>query len=193
MAALKHDGVNFIGEKFGKLTILSLAKDINKRPYRYYYLCKCECGNEKNILWENLVRKNPTVSCGCWVRDKNSGYKPNRRLTSKERTLNSVYTRYKLGAERRNLIFNLTKKELADFIDKNCFYCGNTPSQISKNKEKEVDYLYTGIDRVDSSKGYSVDNCVPCCTICNFMKNTLKEDIFISQVEKIYFNLKNKK
>lgn len=101
MGALKHDGVNFIGEKFGKLTILSLAKDINKRPYRYYYyLCKCECGNEKNILWENLVRKNPTVSCGCWVRDKNSGYKPNRRLTPKERTLNSVYTRYKLGAER---------------------------------------------------------------------------------------------
>lgn len=27
-----------------------------------------------------------------------------------------------------------------------------------------------GIDRVDSQKGYSKGNCVPCCEVCNEMK-----------------------
>jgi hypothetical protein len=33
-------------------------------------------------------------------------------------------------------------------------------------------YTYNGIDRVDNSKGYTPENTVPCCKICNKIKGT---------------------
>lgn len=43
---------------------------------------------------------------------------------------------------------------------------------------------YNGIDRVDPTKGYIIDNCVPCCTTCNYMKRILQRDEFLDHVKK---------
>lgn len=57
------------GDKFGKLTVIKLVdseENKNLPPAKKYYLCKCECGNTKEIAKRNLVRKNKaTRSCGC--------------------------------------------------------------------------------------------------------------------------------
>lgn len=50
-----------IGKKFGKLTVLKYGY---KRNSKNYYLCQCECGNEKYIYDYNL-NKGLTKSCGC--------------------------------------------------------------------------------------------------------------------------------
>lgn len=42
-----------------------------------------------------------------------------------------------------------------------------------------------GIDRVDNSVGYTIENCVPCCTSCNFMKGKMTKDDFIEKVSQI--------
>ena len=44
-----------------------------------------------------------------------------------------------------------------------CMYCG----EYSKESEGAQ---YSGIDRIDSSEGYTSLNCVPCCEMCNRMK-----------------------
>jgi 5-methylcytosine-specific restriction endonuclease McrA len=31
-------------------------------------------------------------------------------------------------------------------------------------------FLYSGIDRKDNEKGYTEENCVPCCKRCNGIK-----------------------
>jgi hypothetical protein len=31
-------------------------------------------------------------------------------------------------------------------------------------------YIYNGVDRVNNDFGYSIDNCVSCCKVCNRMK-----------------------
>ena len=49
--------------------------------------------------------------------------------------------------------------------------------------------MRNGIDRIDSSKGYSVDNCVPCCAKCNYAKHDLSIDDFKNHIEKIYKHL----
>lgn len=54
--------------KYGKLTTI---KEIQKRKYNPYksakWLCKCECGNEKEIF-ENNLRSGTSSSCGCkWI------------------------------------------------------------------------------------------------------------------------------
>lgn len=53
-----------------------------------------------------------------------------------------------------------------------CYYCGDV-----KN--------YNGIDRVDSSKGYILNNCVPCCEICNKMKLNYTVDSWILHMKKV--------
>ena len=49
------------GDVIGRLTIIS--SKIRKNS-RWYYKCKCECGNEKLIRSDHL-RKKETISCGC--------------------------------------------------------------------------------------------------------------------------------
>lgn len=43
-------------------------------------------------------------------------------------------------------------------INQECYYCGAIPNP------------YNGIDRINSAEGYYLDNCVPCCEMCNKMK-----------------------
>lgn len=52
---------------------------------------------------------------------------------------------------------------------------------LSTNKE-----TVNGIDRVDSKIGYYIDNCVTCCTMCNYMKQAHSKESFLEQVKKIY-------
>ena len=53
---------------------------------------------------------------------------------------------------------------------------------LYKSTDKE---MVNGIDRIDSSKGYVFDNCVPCCKHCNIMKMTMTIDEFINKIKKI--------
>ena len=41
-----------------------------------------------------------------------------------------------------------------------CTYCGTTDEPI-------------GMDRIDNNKGHTTDNVVPCCQICNKVKNNI--------------------
>lgn len=50
------------GQKFGKLTVLYKTK-IDKNGHSYW-MCQCECGNQKEISSSNL-KSNSTQSCGC--------------------------------------------------------------------------------------------------------------------------------
>jgi hypothetical protein len=53
---------NFIGKKFGKLTVLHLNEQlsVNKK----FYDCLCECGNYKTVSQDSLNKGN-SKSCGC--------------------------------------------------------------------------------------------------------------------------------
>ena len=58
--------IDLSGRKFGKLTVLyrvenHISKNGNTRPVWH---CKCDCGNEIDVLALNLTR-NHTKSCGC--------------------------------------------------------------------------------------------------------------------------------
>ena len=68
----------------------------------------------------------------------------------------------------------------------NCFYCGNKPNQTIKAKGHNGDFVYNGIDRIDSSKGYVKGNVVPCCGRCNEAKMAISHKEFLSWVEQVY-------
>jgi hypothetical protein len=93
--------------------------------------------------------------------------------------INYHYKNYRLSAETRRLEFPLTKDEFILIVSLPCYYCG-----IIQPKG------FNGIDRLDSTIGYSLDNCKSCCEMCNMMKGTTGQNVFIQRVEHILTYLK---
>lgn len=100
------------------------------------------------------------------------------------------------GAKIRNHQFNLTFGDFIRIITNSCHYCGELPKKssskilINRGHINEPPFYYNGIDRIDSKLNYVVDNCVPCCSTCNYMKHTLDEEEFVNQIKKIYNHLR---
>ena len=53
-----------IGKRFGILTVLDFESRKGKAQRHIWVLCRCDCGTEKWIRWEN-VRRGAAQSCGC--------------------------------------------------------------------------------------------------------------------------------
>ena len=60
-------------------------------------------------------------------------------------------------------------------INQPCYYC--------KRKFERM-----GIDRFNNFLGYTVENCVPCCTQCNISKNDYTFDEFIEMCTNVANN-----
>ena len=54
---------------------------------------------------------------------------------------------------------------------------------------KEEPFKYNGIDRINNSKGYTIDNCVPCCFMCNYSKNNHSLSDWKAWLERLKKNL----
>jgi hypothetical protein len=96
---------------------------------------------------------------------------------------------YKRNADVRGFVWALTNKEAIALFSGNCHYCGVGPS--SNNWGTRNTPLRSGIDRLDSSRGYAIDNCVTCCGVCNKMKSDMPYADFIAHITKIYTHRKD--
>lgn len=93
----------------------------------------------------------------------------------KKKNLTDKITLIKKSAKKRNIEFNLEKKDAEKLLTSPCFYC----EYISDEG------LLGSIDRIDSKKPYNLDNCISCCNICNVMKGSLDINTFIKRCEHI--------
>ena len=159
---------NLIGKKFGRLTAISRNR-INKVTF---YTCECECGKRVVVRYENLYNKT-TKSCGCLRTELlKKRTKPNNECNKR-----SIYNYYKRNAKDRNLEWKISFDFLRSLILKPCHYCGieGFTATISRSGSK---LKHNGIDRIDNEIGYTEENCVPCCRICNFAKRDLSLEEF---------------
>lgn len=170
--------------KFNKLTVLDREETKKENDKRIYVKCRCDCGNIKLILKTNLFRLE-TKSCGC-LNEKQ--LLPLILLES----FKTKYYSYVVEAKKRNKQFSLSKEEFLKLTQQNCFYCGCKPKNISKSRSKNDDFIYNGVDRVNSNRGYELNNCLPCCSDCNYMKHTKSIPDFLQKCLKIYNFTNNK-
>lgn len=70
------------------------------------------------------------------------------------------YKRAVRNSKKRGKTWDISQQDYIDLISQPCFYDG-----ASLCKE-----FGTGLDRIDNSKGYSLDNVVPCCGDCNIIR-----------------------
>lgn len=100
----------------------------------------------------------------------------------------NVFAHYKNNAKQRNIEWNLSEEEFKNIITQPCIYCGESPNITETSTYMDRHEKITGIDRVDTTKGYFKKNCVPCCKMCNIMKNKFSKEDFINKISSIYNN-----
>lgn len=142
---------NLIGEKFGRLEVISEAG--SSKQGRRLWKCKCTCGNV-TILNTNVLTSGTTKSCGCFrgeaVRDRMRTHgMSHSRLFSiwsamKQRCYNKNFHQYKHYGGRGVTICDKWLNNFKAFYD----------WAMANGYAEDLT-----IDRKDNDKGYSPDNC----------------------------------
>jgi hypothetical protein len=168
--------LNLVGMTFNRLTVESFfGKDCRGE---YIWNCLCICGNVRKVRSSDL-RSGHNKSCGCFNRDRF------RRCRIRPgAAFRHVRDTYKRSALKKGFVWELTDEQFESIITKPCYYTGRPPSKQFVARSGEV-FTYSGIDRKDSKKGYTLDNCVPCCTEVNYTKLDTPYDTFLQMVKEI--------
>lgn len=90
--------------------------------------------------------------------------------------------------KNRGIKFEINFSEFFKLVtSQRCFYCGDGP----KNKISNTGISLHGIDRLNNDDSYKIDNCVTCCSKCNYIKYIYSNDVFLKQIVKIKINHEN--
>jgi len=98
--------------------------------------------------------------------------------------INNLFAKYQQSAKIRGLIFNLQLEEFKQITSLGCYYCGRPPSNRTAKRGRCL--IYNGVDRVNNSIGYVLENCVPCCKMCNVSKLNFSKEEFFSWIKEVY-------
>lgn len=139
--------IDLTGERFGKLTVIAEAPRRGNKGYARYWVCKCDCGNEKEVA-QNGLRSGRHVSCGeCYHPGKTHGMSGTKMYCSwqcmLQRCENSNNPYYRNYGARGITVCN-------EWHDFQVFH----DWAISHGWQKGLQ-----IDRIDVNGNYEPDNC----------------------------------
>lgn len=155
--AVKGVKDNLVGMRFGRWVVI--GKSTKRRPtgHGIHWDCLCDCGTHGQIEGSSL-RGGNSKSCGCGKLSR----PPDASVW------HFLHNQYRYAARNRALAWHLSDSEFTNLISGTCYYCGLPPSNKLNGYKKTL--LYSGIDRVNNTIGYTMQNCVSCCAMCNFSK-----------------------
>jgi len=205
---LRQPTYDLTGQRFGRLTVESFQSAPGNHKERQgssrggLWKCVCDCGNIRYNRSGDL-RMGRIVSCGCFRDERNArnqehvaSLDPDRIRINKKRkrkpkdqwkkrrydharTEKNTWLRvYRYAAARRGLEFLLSTEQAYKLASQNCAYCEAEP--------EGKHWPHNGIDRVNNDLGYTPDNTVSCCSLCNRMKGELSSVDFVDQCGRIF-------
>ena len=138
--------------------------------------------------YNGLVAQNKKI-CKNWVRGcfnelttKDKSYcglcrdsKNNNKIT-KLTIYEEKFNTYRGEAKRRKIEWVLEKEQSISLFKNECIYCG-------------INNGLNGIDRINSEKGYTLENTTTCCGICNKMKLNHTVETFINIITHLVIKL----
>lgn len=146
--------IDITGQRFNCLVAKNLVRINLGRNAVWNFVC--DCGKE-TIGLASHAKNNLKKSCGC-----------RRRMDNNRAAINRAMSNYVLRSKKHNRDFSLSYEQFIEITQKNCTYCNIKPCQKAKSRTGE--YIYTGLDRKDNNIGYTIENTLPCCWICNSVK-----------------------
>jgi hypothetical protein len=151
-----HYCEDLTGQKFGRLTVISLECSANKQSMWH---CKCDCGNETVVRRNGLI-SGRIKSCGCYSKD----YQRQRFLTH-GMTDTRIYNIYK-GAKLRCTV---AKPKNRKYIGRGITMCDRWLESFENFYEDMSEEYYrlanaigednVQLDRIDNDGNYCPENC----------------------------------
>lgn len=161
----------FIDTDFHNLKRENLSlytKDLLEERKQTYYDKHKEVSSIRSKIWyannkervKELAKKRPKK----YYKETRAKYRQRTDIKEryakyyllKRRENNYRFRRAKYKAKERGLSFTLSKEEFMVYLEQPCFYCGD--STVSSG---------VGLDRINNSLGYELENVLPCCASCN--------------------------
>lgn len=140
---------DLVGLRFGETVVTELwGRDPNE-PNRSLWLCKCDCGTE-HLVRNNNLRSGNTRSCG----HLHTGGRPVERHGYHN---DPTYANWEHMIDRCE---NPNNSKYALYGGRGITVCDRWRNSFSAFLEDMGDRPHNkSIDRIDSNKGYSLDNC----------------------------------
>lgn len=147
------------------------SKEYHKQYHKKWYEENREKRSEELKEYGKLHKKENVLRTQKYTKkNKSKVYEYGKEYN---KTISGSYRMYKSSSVPRKKEFNLSIDEFSKLVSSPCRYCGETSKKI-------------GVDRVDNSIGYTLENCAPCCTVCNMMKKAMGVDDFLKHIIKIH-------
>lgn len=138
------------GQRFGRLTVISEA---GRKHGGVVWLCKCDCGTEKEIMSATLLQ-GTTVSCGCYNRDV---------ITKHNKSRSKLYRTYQCMVDRCKNPKSPEWKRYGGRGIKVCDEWLNDKAEFFDwalaNGYEEAERGKCTIDRIDNDGDYTPENC----------------------------------
>ena len=139
------------GKQFGKLTVISL--DHKDKRQECYWLCRCECGNEK-VVSGNKLRSGNTKSCGCYQEEVRGKYRVTHGMTNSKLYVIWSNMKSRCYNKKNNMFYRYGGRGIEVAPEwRNSFENFSVWAIQSGYKEG------LSIERVDIDKGYNPENC----------------------------------
>lgn len=145
--------IDLTGRKYGRLIVLKYAgMDVK---HHQFWLCKCECGNEK-IVRAGHLNSGYVKSCGCIAKEN---LRKISQQNSDYRTLEKLYDVWTTMIQRTE---NPNANGYQNYGGKGIGVCAEWRYSYLLFKEWSESSGYKDgltIDRINGDKNYSPDNC----------------------------------
>lgn len=156
IARLPRNIKEISGVRHGRLTVLSFSHTAEPPRKGAYWLCRCDCGNEKVLKGASLGKT--TFSCGCLHRDKKIELCKARATHGLSKT--KLAGRYSAMLLRCNPLSS--SKRTKTYTSRGITVCGEWKTNPGAFYKWAIENGYREdleLDRIDNAKGYSPDNC----------------------------------
>lgn len=171
--------IDLTGKQISKWTVLKRGPNNASNHTRYW--CQCQCGTKK-LIASNSLRSGDSTQCkSC---GKSQGY---------EEISGSYWGEILRGAKKRQIKINITIRQAWSLFLEQDRKCALSSIELTFAKSRKFNKTQTAsLDRIDSSKGYTLDNVQWIYRDINKMKMDIDQDHFISLCKMIsdHFTLK---
>ena len=154
--------------------------------------CECECGTRQNVDAYTLTVGKSRSCIRCFNINRHGSN--NNSWKGYESIPQSWFYRFKTYANKKNNPFTVTIEEVWSIYNAQNGKCALTGIPIGFENTKQPgtrwsNYICTAsIDRIDSSKGYTLDNIQLVHKDVNMMKNAFDQDYFIQMCKAVAKN-----
>jgi hypothetical protein len=159
--------IDLMGKVFNRWTVLH--RDDSRKYHSAHWICLCACGEVKSVDGQHLRQGRSTRCRECIEWGPRDGI-----------PISSRHWRHiKTSAEKRKIQLDVSRREVYEVFKQQDGKCALTGSPLVFEPTRSRSDGNASLDRIDSSRGYTLDNIQWVLKRVNIMKGTMLKDELI--------------